>query len=499
MNGRTQTNRILLGLKVKQLRQEQASSLAELSKKAGVSVSYLNEIEKGKKYPKEDKLESLAEALNCSYEYLISKELPQKLEPLRELLESNFLNDLPLELFKIELNKIIEIIANAPAQVSAFISTLIELSRNYAVQQESFYFAALRSYLELHFNYFEDLEQEVERFMSIYKIPTHQPVSEHQLAELLSSKFQYKIAEDGLDQYPDLRNLRSIFIPKGRKLLLNSQLTTMQKTFQFGKELGFSFLKLKERANTSSVGRPNSFEEVLNHSKAIYFSTALLINRQRLVEDISTFFAAPTWNEKEFLDIMLQYEASPEMYYHRLTNLLPEDFGIKKIFFIRFMNKTHEDTFEVDRELYLDNRQPSHKNELNEHYCRRWKALNILNDLKHQQNGGSNNDTNNYLVAIQRTKYYGKGEEYLCFTIARSSYPTPNKNVSVTLGLRINDTLKDKVKFWNDPAIPTTVINQTCERCPIEDCSQRVAPPTIVLKRQQQQRIQKVLEELVKG
>ncbi|NJK84540.1 MAG: hypothetical protein HC912_12865 [Saprospiraceae bacterium] len=87
------------------------------------------------------------------------------------------MNDLPLELFQIELNKVIEIIANAPAQVSAFISALIELSKNYAVQQESFYFAALRSYLELHSNYFEDLEQQVDQFLTTYNLPVGQVLS----------------------------------------------------------------------------------------------------------------------------------------------------------------------------------------------------------------------------------------------------------------------------------------------------------------------------------
>ena len=41
--------KIILGLKLKQARKEQKLSLAKLSKKSGLSISYLNEIEKGKK------------------------------------------------------------------------------------------------------------------------------------------------------------------------------------------------------------------------------------------------------------------------------------------------------------------------------------------------------------------------------------------------------------------------------------------------------------------
>ena len=56
MSVKTQNQRIIFGLKVKQLRLEKNLSFAELAEKTGMSISYLNEIEKGKKYPKEDKI-----------------------------------------------------------------------------------------------------------------------------------------------------------------------------------------------------------------------------------------------------------------------------------------------------------------------------------------------------------------------------------------------------------------------------------------------------------
>ena len=83
-------------------------------------------------------------------------------------LNSNFLNELPLDLFGIELTKVVDIIANSPARVGAFISTLVELGRNYALGEQNFYFGVLRSYLELHNNYFEDIEKEVENFIKKY-------------------------------------------------------------------------------------------------------------------------------------------------------------------------------------------------------------------------------------------------------------------------------------------------------------------------------------------
>ena len=123
---------------MRQLRIAQKLSFKDLAKETGMSVSYLNEIEKGKKYPKVDKVKKLSAALGVEKEALESLELPQQLAPLSELLQSNFLSELPLDLFGIELFKVTEIIANAPIRVGAFISTLVEISRNYSLVDAHF-------------------------------------------------------------------------------------------------------------------------------------------------------------------------------------------------------------------------------------------------------------------------------------------------------------------------------------------------------------------------
>lgn len=53
---KTQQQKIVLGLKVRQFRQERGWNFEELGKRTGISVSYLNEIEKGKKYPQSKNL-----------------------------------------------------------------------------------------------------------------------------------------------------------------------------------------------------------------------------------------------------------------------------------------------------------------------------------------------------------------------------------------------------------------------------------------------------------
>ncbi len=80
----------IFGLKMKQFRQKKSFSLQDLATITGVSKSYLNEIENGKKYPKHDKIAQLATALNCSYDDLVSTKLDKSLAPITEILQSDF-------------------------------------------------------------------------------------------------------------------------------------------------------------------------------------------------------------------------------------------------------------------------------------------------------------------------------------------------------------------------------------------------------------------------
>ncbi len=494
MNDRNRQNaRILFGLKVKQLRQKLGFSFADLSREAGLSVSYLNEIEKGKKFPKEEKLAALARALGTDQATLLSVEEDEGLLPVVELLRSNFLNELPLDLFGIDLSKVVEIIAGAPARVGAFISTLLEISRNYALQEENFYFSALRSYLELHSNYFPELEAAVQRFMEANDLPADRPLDPELLRKKLESLYGYEVIEDGLDQYPELRHLRSVYLPAKRQLLLNGGLTDIQRNFQLGKELGLNYLELKDRGYTSSLLRSSSFEEVLNHSQAIYFSVALHLPLAPLRSDMETFFARPRWDAEAFLKIMDRYAATPEMFYHRLTNILPQFLGMRKLFFFRFVHDIVKDSYEIDKELHLNHRHQPHGNGLFEHYCRRWVSVSALKELREQQKGRRFVDT---IARVQISRYAGAGDAYLCLTIARPAYPSPNKNVSVTIGLLLDDELRRKVRFSEDPAIPHREVNTTCERCPLADCKDRAARPVIVEKREQLRAIRSRLEVL---
>ena len=121
----------VFGLKMKQFRQKKNYSLQDLANLTGVSKSYLNEIENGKKHPKHDKIAQLAAALNCTYDDLVSTKLDKSLAPIAEIIQSDFFKEIPLDLFGINKSNLISIISDAPKKVTAFINTLIEISQNY--------------------------------------------------------------------------------------------------------------------------------------------------------------------------------------------------------------------------------------------------------------------------------------------------------------------------------------------------------------------------------
>ncbi len=495
MNQRQLNEKILFGLKVKHLRLQHQLNFADFAKQTGMSVSYLNEIEKGKKYPKPDKLRLIAGALGVSEEELLHPETDKHLQPVVELLNSNFLSELPLDLFEIDLSKVVEIIANAPLKVGAFISTLVELARNYALAEEHFYLGALRSYVELHNNYFEDLEFAALEFSKKHGLEQSEKIRVYNLENLLKEEYGYTIVDDGLKDIPELHGVRAVFIPTKKKLLLAPGLTDVQKAFQFGKELGFNYLKLKARAFTSNLLRINSFEEVLSHFKASYFSCAILINQAAFVSDMRTFFNLHKWEAARLQQMLHKYLASSEMIFQRMTNVLPRFFDLDKLFLLRFVHKPSNGNYKLDTELHFSIQHQPHANALHEHYCRRWLSVGLLSDLQKLQMEGKGSGE---LLGVQRSRFLKTQEEYLCFTVARKAFPDEDKNVSITVGILNDETLKKNVAFVDDNRIPFRVVNTTCERCSLEDCKERAAAPKVVAERKKRKATLMALEKLLK-
>jgi XRE family transcriptional regulator, fatty acid utilization regulator len=491
----TESNlKLIFGLKLKQLRLEKKLSQQALADAAGVAVSYLNEIEKGKKYPKAEKIASLAQALDVSYDWLVSIQMSKQLAPIAKLLQSKILNELPLDFFGIDKQQLFEMLSGAPVKLNAFINTMIEIGRNYGMRVEDLYFATLRSYQEMHDNYFDEVEQAVDAFVLKHNLDPSKPITPDRLVELLTIEYNYTIVEDGLSHQPELQELRSVLLHgKQPKLLLNRDLSKTQRSFILGREAAFQFMEIENRSNTTSWVSFDSFDEVVNNFKGSYFSCALFLNRNYVIEWLKETLAAKSFDVNRFQELMDRYVVSPEILLHRLTNVLPRYFGINELFFLRFSTKQGSEEFEITKEMHLSGLHNPHSNMLNEHYCRRWVSLTILKDLDQATREGTYTQS---LCRVQRSKYIGTDKEYLIISFAKPIVFGSDKHNSVSLGLLITDQLKKKIKFWNDPQIPIRLVGETCERCAASDCLERAEKPLYISQQQKVGNMKTALEAL---
>ena len=486
--------RLLFGLKLKQLRLDKKLSITDLAHHTGLSISYINEIEKGKKYPKSDKIMALANVLGVEYDSLVSIKLTKKLEPISELLQSNILTELPLEMFGISASDLLEMLSEAPTKLSAFIGTLIEIARNYNMSVEQFYFSALRTYQEMSDNYFEDIEQEAERFLADFNIAESQILDYKYLADLLVKQYNYEIVYIDNQKYPELREFRSMVKTKGDKLrlLINPELDLSQKSFILGRELGYQYLKLKNRLNSTHLVEAESFEHLLNNYKASYFASAIIIKGSIMAQKLKDFFALSQFDGDKLIEMVEFFNTTPETFCYRLSNVLPKYFGINQIFFFRFNNHAGQNLFECTKEMHLARKHFPHTIK-NEHYCRRWVALTVLQKLAQLQETKAK-DT--LLCHAQLSQYMDTKDEYFVVSFAKAMLPTPNLNVSVSMGIRLDAATKSKIAFLSDSQLVKREVNETCERCAAFDCKERMAAPIVLQRRYKNEAVRKAMNQL---
>ncbi|MFP2997581.1 XRE family transcriptional regulator [Spongiivirga sp. MCCC 1A20706] len=482
--------KLIFGLKLKQLRTDKKLSLFGLSKLTGLSKSYLNEIEKGKKYPKTDKIALLSEKLDVPYDNLVSLKLDKNLAPIGEILQSKILKEIPLDHFGIKESDLIDIISEAPVKTNTFISTVIEIAKHYNLSRESFYLASVRSYQESNNNYFQFLEEQVLEFAEAYQINLQQPIKTDELEDILIEEYGYTINDQDLKTHKELYSLRSIFVPKTKTLLLADHIDDAQKAFIYAKELAYNFLGFTDRLYTFSWIKFENFDQVLNNLYASYFAGALILPRKALSEKLISIFNGEALDNSKFLSLFEAFNASPESVYQRLTNILPRDFGLNNLFFLRFTHKEGSESYSLNKELHLTHQHSPHANESNEHYCRRWVSLKVIHQLQQ-----SNVD---HAFDLQISHYQEDNQSYLVLASATKDPFHPDQFRSISLGLLINKQLQKKISFIDDRAIKHVNVGVTCERCPVKDCDVRVASASLYEKRIKNEKIEEVVSDIFK-
>ena len=480
--------RLILGLKLRNLRLARDEGLRDVASRAGLSVSYLSEVEQGKKYPKPDKLLRLAAALEIAYDDLVSSKVTAELGPLKAAVSSGFLREFPFELFGLEREDLVRLISDAPGKTGALIQTLVDIGRSYDVQVEHFLLSALRSFQQMHANYFEELELAASDFRQAQKWVPGEPVEAVALARFLESQWGYRIDRETISDNSDLRGFRSVFVAGPRPLVhLNRRLLPIQQAFILAREVGYRILGLEERVTTSSWIKVESFAQVLNNFKASYFAGALLMDRASLGGELKSLFSRSTWDSQSLLEIMARYRATPEMFLYRLTELVPQLFGLEKLFFLRFHKQAETEGVGLTKVFNLSGVPVPYGLGLKEHYCRRWPGVRLLST-----------ESSNLPVEVQRSRFLNQDAEFFVLTMGRPLALDPLARSTVSIGLLLDERCKRTLRFWNDPAIEQVEVNLTCERCPFdeEDCKDRVALPTMIRQQAEQRRMEAALAEL---
>lgn len=465
--------KIIFALKVKYFRLQKGLSYQQLRDLTGLSTSYLHDIEKGSKYPKIDKITALAAAFGIGYDELVSMSGTKKIQPIIDVLNSDFLKIFPVDMFGLDLYKLLDLFSNTPEKVTAFISTIIKITRNYQLQQEHFYQAALRSYQDMFDNYFEELEKAVWQFCSDFDVDDKKQMRIKGLEKLLQKHFDIAVNRTDLAEEQKLGAIRSVYSPQKKILFLNQGLTTAQEKFLLSRELAFQYLKLAERPLETRILDINSFEILYNNFKASYFAAALLMPEDAIIKDIQNIAAQAKWHPRLLLRLLKKYDVTPEMLTQRMTNILPHHFGVRDLFFLRMIRQNGK--FRMTKELHLSQLHNPHGNVRDEHYCARWISTNIIRQLD-----------DGLIADAQISQYWQSEKAYLCLSMAKMDQQSDN-GVSVTLGFLINDQLKQQLAFLNDPKLTTRLVNITCERCSIADCAERRFAPVVIEEEQAQE------------
>ena len=491
----TELVNIIFGMKIRQYRTEASLSLSEFAELCQLSPSYVTEIEKGKKYPRPNKIRNMADVLHKEYDELVSIKLDSSLTYLEQTLASPLVHRFPFDEFGLEASDLVSLLTRAPDKASALLHAVSEIGRQYDMKQEHFFRAMLRSYQEIHENYFEDLEAAAATFAREHHFAPNQPPHLAELEGILSEKYGYRLDRIDLNENPALSGYRSVYVKKKRpRLLLNPLLHPWQLKYLLARELGYQYLGLQERSSVSTPDEVDSFSQVYNDFQASYFGGALLMPPAPITDQLHTFFSLPNWTPAPLRNMLTQFEVTPEMLLYRFSELIPQFFGLK-IHFLRFLNVGGR--YRLTKQLNLNKiRLPSGLS-LREHYCRRWLTVRLLRELEEQKAAAAFSDT--FHIDVQISEYLDSHEKFMCLGFARPLVLTPNLSSSVTLGFRMDPDLEKTIKFLHDPSIYQAIISETCERCPLteDQCRLRAAEPVLYRQDEQKKARQQAVKQLV--
>ncbi len=143
---------------------------------------------------------------------LVSIHLEPGLAHLETALSSSVVRQFPFEEFGLEVSSLVWVLTRAPVHASAFLHALISIGRHYDMRHDQFLLAALRSYQEIHENYFPEIETEADGFAEKFSISVDGSPPTVRLEQILQDKFGYQLDYDRLTRDGELADFRTVFV-----------------------------------------------------------------------------------------------------------------------------------------------------------------------------------------------------------------------------------------------------------------------------------------------
>lgn len=448
-----------IGRRLRQLRLQRKISQAELARRLEISAAYLNLLEKGRRNMQFPLLLRALENLGVeldSFMASVGERHPDDVlahlldDPLARTLE---LEDADVARLRAEprvattIAALFNLYKNTRAQLDTAVSKLeadVPPPAGYAPGDE------VRDFLELHKNYFGDLESYADEVRAGARLP-RRFVSE-QLLDVLRERFDIDAA---ISKANDSSSLVRSFDPDKRRLRVSSALSEHATKFQLGHIIGLLYLdetRLHERLVERARPRHTETPRLIKIHLANYFAGALML-------PYDDFFDEVQRTRYDVEKVAGAFESSYEAVAHRMCNLARPDRPGVPLHFLR-----------VDVAGNISKRYSASGLRFPQSHgsCPKW-AVHAA-----------------FLTPATITKQYSimpDGSTYFCFAKVISD-PTAGSVVRGTVYAIGLGTSADKAHHFvyaddlpsrdiERAAIPVGV---TCRFCERTDCNQRAAP-----------------------
>jgi len=451
-----------IGSKIRRERRTKGMSQYDLSQKLGISPSYLNLIENGKRTITVPLLIKIGSQLTLSLKDLTVETNKRLLSDVMEVLSNDLFEDLD-----ITNQEVAEFISNNPNIAKALLSlndnlkslrddmqnrleALDVVSTIKETKSTRLPVEIVSDFLQENKNYFEDLENKAENIRNnIYYEEGYRTIG-HSLIQYLSKKHKTKVKV-----VPAENNEKSIknYDVNSNTLFLSDMLTYSARNFHLAYQIGyFDSEEIIEQIIKKNKIYTEEVISLLKISLLNYFAAALLMPYNDFLEKAVKY--------KYDIEILMHhYAASFEQITHRLTNLQrPGKEGVPFHFL---------------------------KTDIAGNVSKRFS----LSGIHIPRHGGSCPRWNVYIAFMSPGKIHPQiskmpdGKVYFC--IARAfekgieKHGMPKSFVSIGLGCDIqyaNELTYSEGIDLNNKRLETP-IGVSCRICPRDDCQQRAFPP----------------------